>query len=234
MWGWIVLGVLVLIVALLLAIRVTFIISYDQSWSTKIRILFIEKEINLTELIRGILFPNQVVEEKIEEKKKQKEPEPAKETAPAKDPLASIKAIYAKDGVAGVIEFIQTLVETLGKAGGVLFRHFVIHELHVKMVVAGSDAAETAKTYGRVCGQYYPFIGVIRNGMKVRRYSEEIYADFLAPKGEQAFYFKGSINVKNLLGIVLTAVKTFLVNLIKSKKTGNPVKKAAPAKQTVQ
>lgn len=227
MWGWIVLGVIVLLIAVILAIRVTFIVSYDKTWSTKIRVFFIEKEINLTEILRGILFPNQVVEEKAEAKKK-KEPAPAQPAKKA-DPLASIKQIYAKDGVAGVVEFIETLFETLGKTFGVFFRHFIIDDLSVKVVVASGDAARTGLDYGRFCSTYYPFIGVIRNGMTVRRYSEEIYADFLAPNGEQKLFFKGSICVMNLLGIVLTAVKTFLVNLIKSKKTGNPVQKPATA-----
>lgn len=223
MWGWIVLGVFVLLIAAILAVRVTFTVSYDKKWTTKIRIFIIEKEINMTNIIRGILFPNQVVEEKKEEKKQEAAPQAA--APPAKDPLAPIKAIYAKDGAAGVIEFVQTLMETMGNAVGVFFRHFIINELHIKMIVAGEDAAQTAMSYGRLCGTFYPFIGVIRNGMTVRHYSEEIYADFLAPQGEDTLYFQGSICVKNLLGIVLAAAKTFLVNLIKSRKTGNPVQK---------
>lgn len=227
MWGWIVLGAIILLIGAILAVRVTFIISYDQKWTTRIKILFIEKEINLTEITRGILFPAPA-EEEVEkpEKKKKVSKKPTQKT----DPLASLKEIYAKDGVAGVIEFIQTLMETIGDAVGVLFRHFIIHDLRVKIVVASSDAARTAMAYGRLCGTYYPFIGMIRRGMKVRRYREEIYADFLAPDGEQVLYFRGSICVVNLLGIVLTAVKTFLVNLIKSKKTGNPVRKPVKAK----
>lgn len=225
MWGWIVLAVLVLLIAAILAVRVTFIVSYNKKWITKIRILFIEKEIDLTQMLRGILFPNKEAEEEKEEQEKKTENTPSEKPVKKADPLASIKAIYAKDGVAGIIEFIQTLIETLGDAAGVLFRHFIIHDLDVRIMVAAGDAAATAMAYGKLCGKYYPFIGLIRNGMKVHRYHEEIYADFLAPNGEQEIYFKGSICVMNLLGIVLAAVKTFLVNLIKSKKTGNPVQR---------
>lgn len=226
MWGWIVLGVVLLLITAILAIRVTFIVSYDRKWITKIRILFIEKEINVTQLLRGILFPNQVVEEK----KEAKNAPPETEKSPPqqkKDPMAPLKEIYSKDGVAGIIELVQTVIDTLNRAVGVFFRHFIIDELDVKIIVASGDAALTGREYGRVCGAYYPFIGFLRNGMKVRRYSEEIRADFLAPKGEESLFFRGSISVMNLLGIVLTAVKTFLVNLIKSKRTGNPVPQQA-------
>lgn len=220
MWGWIVLGIFVLLIASILAIRVTFIVSYDKKWTTRIRIFVIEREINLTKIIEGVLFPNQVIEEKKEEKKEEKAA-PATPAPPAKDPLAPIKAIYSKDGVAGLIEFFQNLLETMGKAVGVFFRHFIIADLHIKLVTSSTDAAKTARAHGRLCGVYYPFIGTIRSGMTVHHFSEEIYADFLAPESVQEIYFKGSICVKNLLGIVLAAAKTFLVNLIKSKKTGN-------------
>ena len=53
--------------------------------------------------------------------------------------------------------------------------------------------------------------------MKVKNYEEEIYADFLAPYTETGLDLVISLSVKNLLGIVLSAGKTFLVNFIKNK-----------------
>lgn len=54
----IVVAVLVVIIAFILSISATFTVIYDKGWHTKVKVLFIEKDIVLSKLISFILFPD--------------------------------------------------------------------------------------------------------------------------------------------------------------------------------
>ncbi|MGN0527657.1 MAG: hypothetical protein ACI4IE_00885, partial [Eubacterium sp.] len=97
------------------------------------------------------------------------------------------------------------------------FKGFHIYSLYVKIIVGGSDAADIARAYGKLCGVYYPLKGVILNGMKVDQYDDYIQADFIAPRTETEFQFIAGLNVALLLKVLLSAGKVFLVNLIKNR-----------------
>ena len=263
----IVLAILVVIFAFILSIRATFFITYDNGWSTRVKVLFFEKDIKLSELLSFVLFPKETAEAAADNKKSKKqkqvneteekneksvetEKSVEKSTAteltgeetgtgshrnssesnnettqqtsdkkekPTKQKPNFIKEIYDKDGICGIMGLVSTLYYTVVSAMTTLIKDFYISQLYVKIITGGSDAAEIAKNHGRVCSFYYPFIGAVRNGMKVKNYEEEIYADFLAPYTETGLDLVISLSVKNLLGIVLSAGKTFLVNFIKNK-----------------
>lgn len=161
------------------------------------------------------------------------EPAPANDgkasEVPAKQPQSSnapaeqkqqkpnyFKNIWDKDGIVGIMEFFSNMVESASSAISVLIRGFHIYSLYVKIIVGGSDADEIARAYGRVCKYYYPMKGAILGGMKVDNYDDLITPDFIAPRNEYGFQFIGSISVGLLLKVVLSAGKTFLVNLIKN------------------
>lgn len=111
------------------------------------------------------------------------------------------------------------LIETVNSAVTTLFRGLHIYSLYVKMIVAGYDAADCARSYGKICGIYYPLKGMILNGMKVDMYDDYVQPDFIAPKSEYGFQLIASINVALVLKIALKAGKVFVVNLIKNKKS---------------
>lgn len=54
----IVIAVLALLIIFILSLSATFTIVYDKGWHTKIKVLFIEKDIILSDLISFILFPD--------------------------------------------------------------------------------------------------------------------------------------------------------------------------------
>lgn len=254
----IVMAVIVAVFAFILSIRTTFFITYDNGWSTRIKVLFFEKDIKLSELLNFVLFPKETAEVVAENKKSKKQKQASetksdnpsdkttvssvpdetqnnelentpsksdenteksneKNQTPAQQKPNFIKNIYDKDGICGIMGLVSTLYYTVVSALSTLIKDFYISKLYVKIITGGNDAAEIAKTHGRVCSVYYPFIGAVRNGMKVKNYEEEIYADFLAPYTETGLDLVISLSVKNLLGIVLSAGKTFLVNFIKNK-----------------
>lgn len=55
----IILAVIVVIIALILSVSATFTIIYDYKWQTKIKVLWIEKDIELTKILSFVLFPEE-------------------------------------------------------------------------------------------------------------------------------------------------------------------------------
>ncbi|WP_308618957.1 hypothetical protein [uncultured Eubacterium sp.] len=133
---------------------------------------------------------------------------------PKKNPIAKI---IDEDGIVGIMLLASNLVETLNTAVTTLFRGLHIYSLYVKMIVGGADAEEIARSYGRICGFYYPLKGMILNGMKVDQYDDYIQPDFIAPFNEYGFQLIASMNVALILKIGIKAGTKFLVNLIKNK-----------------
>ncbi len=72
----IILAVLVVIFAIILSLSAEFTIIYDNGWHTRIKVLFIEKDIQLSKLLSFLLFPEKAaadVSEEIKEEKKEKQ-----------------------------------------------------------------------------------------------------------------------------------------------------------------
>lgn len=91
----IVIAVLFAIFALILSLSAEFTIIYENGWTTRVRVLFIEKDIKLGKILSFILFPEKaakdLAEQKKEEEKKKEEAMPKEEKAekkPAKDSSA--------------------------------------------------------------------------------------------------------------------------------------------------
>lgn len=86
----IVIAVLVVIIAVILSVSATFTITYTDKWKTTIRILWIEKDIELTKILNFILFPqkaaNKAKSAKGKEKKKETASKPESEKPAASEP----------------------------------------------------------------------------------------------------------------------------------------------------
>lgn len=235
----IILAVIVVIFAVILSLSAEVNIVFEDKWTTRVRVAFIEKEVSLSKILNFLLFPEKAAaevaeesetkdkssEKKLSEKKdkplsnssgnKEMEETPAKE-----EPKPNyIKKIWNDEGFVGIMLLFTNLTETVNSAVTTLFKGLHIYSLYVKMIVAGSDAADCARTYGKICGIYYPLKGMILNGMKVDMYDDYVQPDFIAPKSEYGFQLIASINVALVLKIALKAGKVFVVNLIKNKKS---------------
>lgn len=237
----IILAVLVVITVLILSLSVKLTVIFDDGWTTRVKILFIEKDIELSKILSFILFPQKAAqdakeqiesekEDKKEDKKDSKEkksdtkstddniedsPSAAVEAKPAKPNF--IKKLWDDEGVVGIMILVSNLLQTAGKAVSTLFKGLHIHSLYVNIIVGGSDAADIADTYGTICGVYYPIKGIILNGMRVDEYDDNIQADFIAPFTEQKFHIIASINVRLVLKMLFNAGFVFIKNFIKNK-----------------
>ena len=235
----IILAVFAVIIAAILSVSATFTVVYDGNWSTRVKVLWIEKDIVLTKILSFILFPEKSaddVKKKIKNKEKEKEKssdnnpvndseshmEKAENASDNKAPQKPKKQNYFKtimndDGIVGIMLFVSNLFQTASSAIGTLFKGFHIHSLYVKILIGGGDAADIAQAYGTACKYYYPLKGAILGGMKVDNYDDWVAPDFIAPRSEYGLQFIGSVSVAVLLKGLLSAGKTFLLNLIKNK-----------------
>ena len=228
----IVVAVLVVIIAAILSVSATFTVIYDNKWKTTISVLWFEKDIELTKILSFILFPQESakkVKDKAAEKKQsstdtQKSAEDTSQPKPhqAADSTQNTTAkeqnsknMWDKDGIVGIFDFVSNVTESASSAVTTLIKGFHIYSLYVKIIVGGGDADEIARAYGRICKYYYPFKGAVLGGMKVDNYDDMVMPDFIAPRNEYGLQFIGSISVAVLLRVVLSAGKTFLVNLLK-------------------
>lgn len=223
----IIVAVLVVLFALILSISAELTLIYDGGWQTRVQVLFIKKDIELSKLLNFVLFPDKAgkeAAEKQKEKKENKEKQKAvaqenksNENTQNKAKSNPIKKIIDNDGVVGVIVLASNLVETLNSAVITLFKGLHIHSLYVKMIIGGGEAADIGMEYGKICGMYYPLKGAILNGMKVDNYDDFIQADFIAPASEYELQLIASMSVGLVLKIAIKAGTVFLVNLIKNK-----------------
>lgn len=230
----IVLAVLFAIFAFILSLSAEFTIVYDKGWSTRVRVLFIERDVQLGKVLSFILFPEKAGKDAAEQRKQadntEKKEDPKKEETKeekAEDKLVKaenqqpkknpINKILDDEGVLGIMLLVSNLLQTACAAVSTLIKGLHIYSLYVKMIIGGGDAADIGMFYGTVCGYYYPIKGMILNGMKVDQYDDLVIPDFIAPSSEYELQFIGSINIALLLKVALKAVKVFLVNFIKNK-----------------
>lgn len=238
----IVLAVLFVLIAALLSLSATFTVIYDKGWKTKVKVLWIEKDIVLSEILSFVMFPDKKAKEKSEEKaevkpketaaeqptevkeepeKPEKKPKADEQSKPAKPKKQNpLQKLWNEEGLLGILSLVSNLAETANSAILTLIRGLHIYSLYVMIIVGGGDAEEIGISYGRLCSYYYPVKGLILNTMKVDNYDDYIQPDFIAPRTEFEFQFIGSISVGLLLKVALKAGFIFVKNLIKNKKRG--------------
>lgn len=82
----IIVAVLAVIIAIILSLSATFTVVYDKGWYTKIKVLFIEKDIILSDLISFILFPEKKAQDAADERKNKKKVKKSKPVEKAEEP----------------------------------------------------------------------------------------------------------------------------------------------------
>lgn len=69
----IVLAVLIVLFAVILSLSAELTVIYDNGWTTRVKVLFIEKDIQLSKVLSFLLFPEKAAADAAEEKKKEKD-----------------------------------------------------------------------------------------------------------------------------------------------------------------
>ena len=124
-------------------------------------------------------------------KQKNTDEEKKKEGTPKKEnPLVKYKN---KHGVGGLIELFKNLASVLLKASKMITGNLVISKLDLNLIYVGEDAAETAITFGELCGVIFPLVNVIEQNVKQCRHHINIQAGFTAEKTQINMVVKARI-----------------------------------------
>ncbi len=126
-------------------------------------------------------------------KKEKKEPEPEPEVETAEKKENPFMTFYHNQGFDGVITLINNTAKSLSFFLNSLRHHLIIKELYLYIMVTGSDAADTALKYGRICQKVFPSLGFITSNFPVRKYDVSVEPDYLANANKAEFEFCFSI-----------------------------------------
>ncbi len=213
------LGLIALIV-ILFCHRLTVIIDYAEN--TKIYIKYLFLKIPVVDTSK----PEKEKKPKKEKKKKDKKEKPEEEkseekTTPEKDKPKTqgnslLKQLYIDEGYDGIVKMLTGVKNSLGSFFGKLYKNFVIDELYITMITAGSDAADTAIKHGKLCSLAYPVLGKLVSTCKAKKYDFNFSPDFLAKKNEATAYVRlHLIPIKLTNSVVVLAVQLVFKVLFK-------------------
>ena len=118
-----------------------------------------------------------------------------------------IKAFYNNQGFSGVLQLLRDTVSSINGMFGSIFRHFVFKELKLYLTVGGSDAAETALLYGKICSAVFPAMGLITSTCKVKEYDCAVRPNFIA--AEKTAVFRAVISYRPIFATNAVVVMAF-------------------------
>ncbi len=190
LWLYILLGIL-LAIFLILLIPIGIDTRYEDELFLKLKIGF----------AKITVFPQKPKKPKKKKKKKQK----PKDDKPKEDkPKEKKPNIIQQKGLSWLVEFIKKIAELASGALKYFFAHILIKRMMLSISIAGSDAADTALKYGKLCAVVYPAIGIIAGSAKCRKFGVDITPNF-TDKAETKFYFelKASVRIIWLIALLL-------------------------------
>ncbi len=159
---------ILLFLALLFSLPLTFRACYREEFTFELRYLF----------LRFRIVPRP--------EKKQKKPA---EAAPAEEPgekaPSRFQELLKKEGVSGLIRLLQELAGIANGALKRLFAHLTVDEFNLELRISGSDAGKTALEYAAACGAVYPAVSVLLRAVRYRDYSVRVLPEFQGKGGAE-------------------------------------------------
>lgn len=205
---YVIIGIIAFFV-LILSIRITVSGEYFNSFKLDVSWLFIKLHI----------FPMKK-KDKPEKEKKKKDTAPKEEKA-EKSPAQTEKKenifvrFYHNQGVNGVIELINGAAYSLARMLNSFKKHIVLREIYLWMTVSsGSDAAETALQYGKICQKVFPVLSFICSTIPVKKYDVEIEPDFIGVKNSAQFSFAVSVRPIFFINAAIVLVFRLLFKVV--------------------
>ena len=218
----IILGIIAFFV-LILSIRFTVYMTYDEEFMLDISWLFIKLHI----------LPKKEKEEmpkKEKEPKKENKEEPSEEKPEKEKKDNILVSFYKNQGFSGVLQLLKDTVNAINGMFGTIFRHFVFRELKLYMTVGSADAAETAQLYGKTCAAVFPAMGLITSTCNVKEYDCAVRPNFMV--AEKTAVFRVVLSFRPIFATTAVVVLAFkllfkvVFKLLKNKPK-EPVNKAS-------
>ncbi len=208
--GFVLLGLLALLVILLL-VPVRLRVRYETELAATLWVLCVPVRLASKK-------EKPKTEQKADKPKPKKDAKPGKEEKKKKDVLALKQ--HAKElkenGVAAAVEWLKEVAQRVLKAADRLLAAITVTNLAARVDVAGEDAAQTALTYGKICGAVYPALGVVESKLKVKKQDVQIAPAFCLEKTRFCF----DVRLKVSVWRVLVAALVLLIQYIKLPSVG--------------
>lgn len=165
---YILLGI-VLLLALLCFVKLTFTAVYSSELTLKLKVLF------LTFTLVPVKQKPKKPKSKMPKKPKKKPADKGKK----KDKKPSyLKKLGDKKGVGGLLSMMTDLAKLAGSTLKGLFERIIIDKFDIDVTVVGDDAADTALKYGKICGAFYSAVSIICGTAKCEQYNVNVTPDF--------------------------------------------------------
>lgn len=207
--GWVLLGILVLIV-LLLAVPVRLRVKYADELAVRLWVLFVPIK----------LLPQKEKPEKPPKKKeskpKQEKKEPAKKekekNKKEKDflDLKRHARELKQNGVAAAVAWLKEVVALILKTADRLLHSITVTKLVARVDVAGEDAAQTALTYGKLCAGVFPALAVVESKLKVKKQDVVLAPAFCLEETQFAFDVRLKISVWRIVLAALLLLVSYI------------------------
>lgn len=168
------------------------------------------------------LLPEKPKKRKIEEKPKEKKPEKDNQ----KEKEISLKKLLKQNGVSGIINILKRIASLAVGALKDIFKHIIIRELSIDVVIGGDDAAETALNYGKACSVVYPAVSTITQACICRDFNVLVSPDFTdGSKSNAACKLEADIKIFWLVKAVIVHCLKALGVILKLQKANEIVNK---------
>ena len=193
---YVLIGIIAFIV-ILLSVRVHLIVDYGEFTKVSVKYLFLKIPVVDTSKPKKEKKAKKDKKPKKEKPKDEDKPEeekPEEKKAEENKPQTVqqgnglLKQLYVDQGYEGIERMLRAVGRSLGGFFGKLYKTFVFDELYITMITGGSDAADTAMKYGKLCSWLYPVLGKLVSTSKVKKYDFDISTDFLSTKNEAELY----------------------------------------------
>lgn len=204
-----------LVIFLISLIRIRVIAEYNDNLILTVRLLFIK-----------LTFT-----QKEKQKKKKKKPKGGKKTSGKKGKGKSknknnfekenknaLKTMLRKQGLNGLIEILKNLISLAKGSLRYFFKHFIVDNFDIKVIVSGEDACDTAVQYGAVCAVIYPIVGQLAYCLDFRDYTADVLCNFDENnKTSVHFYLNGSVRIIFIVILLFKAAARSAITYLKIK-----------------
>ena len=221
MVGWIILGIIVLLLFVINMIRIGADVAYEDGvfrLSAKVAGICIQI---IPEEEKDGKKPKK--EKKPKKKKEKKEKKPKKEESGEEKEKKKKKGLPLGMNLEELLEAVKKVLQRIARFP----RKFLIERFKLNLVFAGGDPYRTAMTYGYVNEALSTLMPLARQGFKVRRSEVSTDVDFLGDKTKVDFGMALTIRIGQIVGLVFSIVFAAVGVLIKSKRRQKKERKLA-------
>lgn len=202
-----------------------YIISGIILFIALVLVIPLKVKISLTDELKVYLYYGFLHFDLLKERvRKKPKPEPrhmkAEKNKPAKEEKTNfVRRMIDEKGVIGAFGYIKDgfVIPVLSELKK-FSRRVSVKPLYFNLQfgAGGKDAADVALNYGKFCAGFYPLLGIIENGIKVKKQKINIGVDYTAAKHDIRFYI-----VLRTLPLHLTAsgVRALIKIIIKTADT---------------